>query len=114
MVPRSIPTGSPSARVLYEHPWTNDWGNLWVYSSFVDATLPAYRSEMVFVDGAPLRQEILEDYEKTGKQYTNYTGYTAPQQALTPGTFGVAERDENGNKIFIRPAGRYQPGECPR
>ena len=97
---------------IYEHPWTNDWGNLWVYSSFVDATLLAYRSEMVFVDGKPLRQEILEDYEKTGKQYTNYTGYTAPQQALTPGTFGVAERDENGNKIFIRPAAGINPANA--
>ena len=89
---------------LYAHPWTNDWGNLWIYDKFVDATLLAHRSEMVFVNGKPLRQQILEDYSKTGKIYDTYTGYTDPQQALTPGTFGVAERDENGNKLFIKPA----------
>ena len=89
---------------IYEHPWTNDWGNLWIYDKFVDATLLAHRSEIVFVNGKPLRQQILEDYSKTGKIYDTYTGYTDPQQALTPGTFGVAERDENGNKLFIKPA----------
>ena len=94
---------------LYEHPWTNDWGNLWIYDDFVDATLLAYRSEMVFVDGQPLRQEILEDYTKTGKQYNDYAGFNDPAQTLTPATFGVAERDENGNRLFLRPGQGIDP-----
>ena len=94
---------------LYQHPWGNDWGNLWVYDQFVEATLLAHRSEMIFVDGEPLRQAILEDYEETNDRYTNYIGYNDPAQTLTPGTFGVAERDENGNQLFIRPTEGVDP-----
>jgi hypothetical protein len=33
-----------------------------------------------------------------------YQRFLDPATTLKPGTFGVAERDENGNKIFLRPA----------
>jgi hypothetical protein len=33
-----------------------------------------------------------------------YQRFVDPATVLKPGTFGVAERDENGNKIFVRPA----------
>ncbi|WKN44878.1 carbohydrate-binding protein [Tunicatimonas pelagia] len=86
---------------VFEHSWTRDWGNVWAPRG--GASLLAYRSEMVFVNGQALRQKILEDYSKTGNVYDTYVGYTAPQGVLETSSFGVAERSENGDKLFVKP-----------
>jgi hypothetical protein len=98
------------AQGLYEHAWTHDLGNEeGPWGQYNPKKLLGHRSEMVLVNGQPLRQVILEDYEYVpgkgwgGKGQHNYKQMLDPAQVLEPGTFGVAERDENGNKIFVRP-----------
>jgi hypothetical protein len=92
---------------IWSMEWTNDFGN---------ATLPwgadfviAHRREMVFADGEPLKQILLEKYswKKAGNwsiktPATTYEGFSLPADTLKPGTFGVAEREENGNRLYIR------------
>ena len=58
---------------------------------------------MVFINGELLKQVILEDYtvDTENKRY-NYRGFLNPQETLTPGSYGVAERSENGNKIYLK------------
>ena len=85
---------------IYQHDWPIDSKN-----GFYDwpASLIAHRAEMVIVNGQMQRQRILEDYSKTGNVYDTYTRFIKPEDTLTAGTFGVAERDENGNKIYLYP-----------
>lgn len=85
---------------IYQTNWPHDFGN-----NYHDwkSDLIAHRCEMVFVNGQPLRQVILETYSKSGNQFTTYTGFRKPEDVLTPGTFGVAERSENGDRLFIYP-----------
>jgi hypothetical protein len=74
------------------------------------------RAEMMFLDGHPLRQRLIEVYDYTAKgnavefervkQAYRLREVLDPRAALTPGTFGVAERDDSGkwaNRIFARP-----------
>ncbi|MBD3182920.1 cellulase family glycosylhydrolase [Candidatus Poribacteria bacterium] len=113
--------------ICYEHPWPYDFGfnpGGWKQNN------PKYpyehRSELAFVNGKPLRQIMLEVYEYKPPEskpfpedtiidpypgvpqdinkhgiYT-YVGMTDPEK-LPPGSFGIAERDENGNRIYLRP-----------
>jgi hypothetical protein len=96
---------------LYSANWAHDFGNF-AYPWEAKEVL-AHRSEMVFVNGEPLRQVLLEqyDYEPGGTVWVSnvgtwtYRGFVSPQ-TLSKGEFGVAERDENGNRIYLRlPAG---------
>ena len=95
---------------LYSAEWPHDWGN----HSYAWETprVIGHRSEMAFVDGQPLAQVLIEDYDydRTGqlmdhanrKQKWDYKGLRDPKESLPPGSFGVAERKENGDKIYIR------------
>jgi hypothetical protein len=98
------------AEGVYEHAWPHDLGNeQGPWGQYNPKKLLGHRSEMVFFNGEPLKQVILEDYEYipgkgwSGKGQHNYKGFLDPAATLEPGTFGVAERDENGNRIFIKP-----------
>ncbi len=56
-----------------------------------------------------MRGGLLEKYDYTwpdsfsGKGKHKYISFDEPKDVLQPDTFGVAELDENGNKIYIRP-----------
>ena len=95
---------------VYSHAWTFNWGN-WAYPWEAPEVL-GQRAEMVFVDGKPLKQVLLEtydysisgtleDHDKRNQKWI-YHGFLNPMEALKIDTFGVAERPENGKKIFVR------------
>ena len=95
---------------VYEHDWPYDFGN-WTTSHgrHNPPAILGHRAELVFLNGEPLKQIILEKYNYThngsDKQSVGtwtYQGFNQPLSTLTEGTFGVAERDENGNKIYIK------------
>ena len=96
--------------VYYEHDWPYDFGNDGgAWGKHGPKKVIAHRSEMVFINGQPLKQVLLEKYDYSwpdssgGKGKHQYIGFDAPKNVLKPNTFGVAELDENGNKIYIRP-----------
>ena len=94
--------------------WPHDLGNTNVPWNKMTNVL-GQRSEMAWIDGRPLVPRILEEYELSGfwtveteeskrsETRARYVGYHAPGDALVPGSFGVAEREENGNRIYVRP-----------
>jgi hypothetical protein len=93
----------------YQHDWPYDFGNDGgPWGRYNPKKVIAHRSEMVFVNGQPLKQVLLEKYNYTwpdafrGKGNHEYIGFDNPQDVLEPGTFGVADLDKNGNKIYIR------------
>lgn len=97
---------------IYTHPWNHDFGNEeGPWGQYNPKKLLGHRSEMVFVNGQPLRQVILEDYDYkpgegwSGKGQHTFKGMLEPAGVLEPGTFGVAERDDHaqGNTIFVCP-----------
>ncbi len=90
----------PYKEGIWQTAWPHNFGNNYHDWS---AELIAHRCEMVFINGQPLRQVILETYAESGNQFISYAGFRKPEEVLTPGTFGVAERFENGDKIFICP-----------
>ncbi|MBW3625547.1 MAG: right-handed parallel beta-helix repeat-containing protein, partial [Armatimonadetes bacterium] len=116
--------------LYYEHPWPHDFGfNPGGWRSHNPKLPLEHRKELAFINGKPLKQVELELYDYTPSAYDKkfppgtktdpfkgvpqnfefhgvyrYKGFRNPAEALEPGTFGVAERDENGNKIFVRPA----------
>jgi hypothetical protein len=95
---------------LYAADWPHDWGN-WA-NTWESPRVLGHRSEMVFVDGQLQRQKLLEEYDfdRSGtlidhgnrKQAWTYKSFKQPAEVLSPGSFGVAERDENSNKIYLR------------
>lgn len=94
---------------LLVHDWPASFGN---YAPFWGPPrLIAHRREMAFVGGDALRPEVLETYkigglglwDSQGVTY-DYRGLRDPRTTLTPGTFGVTERPENGRFVFLRPA----------
>lgn len=96
--------------LYYEHDWSYDFGNHGgAFGKHGPKQLISHRSEMVFLDGQPLKQVLLEKYNYTwpdsfsGRGNHEYIGFDKPKDALKPGTFGVAELDENDNKIYVRP-----------
>lgn len=104
---------SDDGRLLYyQHEWTHDFGNIeGPWGQYNPHKVMGHRAEMLFLNGQPLRQVLLETYDYQpgegwrGKGKHEYTGFKDPAQALTPGTFGVAERNDHpqGNRIFVKP-----------
>jgi hypothetical protein len=108
--PSSWKTIQRNGIVYYEKDWFYDFGNNGgAWGKYNPPDVIAHRSEMVFVNGQPLKQVLLEKYSYTtpndyqGKGSYSYLGYEQPYNALQPGTFGVAELDKNGNKIYLCP-----------
>ena len=100
---------------LYAAAWPHHWGH---HCYVWETPRPlGHRSEMVFVDGELMSQVLIEQYqyERTGelidhgnrKHSWKYQSFREPKTAMPPGTFGVAERDKNGNRLYLRlPAGK--------
>ena len=93
---------------VYERDWPYDIpmyaGNLGKYNP---QEVIGHRREMLFVNNQPLKQILLEEYEYNlgagGEGSWTYTRSRNPRNVLTPGTFGVADRDANGvNKIYLK------------
>jgi len=94
----------------YVHDWEYDFGNRGgAWGKYGPESVISHRSEMVFLNGEPLKQILLENYdytrpdERRGRGEHKYSGFSEPESVLTPGSFGVAERAENGNKIYLKP-----------
>jgi hypothetical protein len=95
---------------LYSHPWPHQFGNYaWRWDS--NRSLVSQRMEMAFLNDRPLKPRILETYTTTGiglrtprdeKITHTYSGFRDPKTILRPGEFGVSERAENGQKIWVR------------
>lgn len=91
---------------IWSHDWPYNFGNF-AYPWSVPGVL-GHRREMVWIAGQPLRPVLLETYDvkglasfgETPVSWT-YTGFRTPQMALTAGTFGVAERPENGKRLYV-------------
>jgi len=105
----SAPLASGSGQ-FYSHDWAYQFGNdggPWGKNG--PKKVIAHRSEMVFINGVPLRQVLLENYKYTwpegwgGKGTHTFQSAEDPAKALEPGTFGVLERPEQGGKIFFSP-----------
>lgn len=95
---------------LLIHDWPHAFGNFAPF--WGPKGLIAHRSELAFVNGIALRPQPLEEYkisgmgEWAGKVVYEYRGTRDPAKTFKPGEFGVAERPENGGKIYVRlPAG---------
>jgi hypothetical protein len=91
---------------LYSSDWSHDFGNL--SPSWGQRNLVGHRREMLFVNGHPFKPVVIENYRAenqgqwtTQPQTYTYLGLTDPH-TLPPGSFGVAEREENGNRIYLR------------
>ncbi len=98
---------------LFRTDWAYDWGNH--AAQWETPKVLGHRAEMVFVDGQLMDQVLIEayDYSISGelmdhgnrKQQWEYRGFTDPTEhpeVMPPGTFGVAERDDSGNKLYLR------------
>lgn len=77
------------------------------------------RSEMVFVDGVPLRQELIERYEPLNMGYFGYNDFVrwrylgdrSVEEALDqPDTFAITERLGSTKKLYVRLAPGTSPG----
>lgn len=108
-------------KIFYETAWIHDFGfNPGGWKVYNPKNPYEHRRELVFINGQPMRQVLLEKYTydpkpKEGKtdsfkgvpqnvkKYGIYTylGKAGPE-ILPPGSFGVYERDENGNKLCLR------------
>ncbi|MBC8065349.1 MAG: right-handed parallel beta-helix repeat-containing protein [Chlorobia bacterium] len=95
---------------MYKHPWPHQWGNF-AYSWSAKG-LVAHRSEMLFINGRPLTQRILERYkiggivqdpDNAGKVSYQFTGARSPSEVLKPGEFGVIERPGPSKGIYFCP-----------
>jgi hypothetical protein len=92
----------------YERDWPYQWGN-WGgnWGEWNPTDVRSHRREIVFFNGEALKQELLETYTfkteaKSAEGVHTYTGFRQPD-VLKPGSFGVAEREENGRKIYLVP-----------
>ncbi|MDA3960016.1 MAG: right-handed parallel beta-helix repeat-containing protein [Planctomycetota bacterium] len=114
--------------VWYEHDWPHDFGfNPGGWKQHNPKQPYEHRSELMFVDGVPQRQVLMELYrfkavdpdgvtdafpgvpQNVGKYGTyTYLGATDPAQ-LPAGSFGVFERPENGDKLVWKPAPGVDP-----
>lgn len=94
---------------IFAHPWEHTWGHF-TYRWGPPEPL-GHRREMVIVDGQPLRQVVIERYDYQGHSYDDaragldvrwdYVESYDPAKVLSPGTFGVAERE---GRIYLRVA----------
>lgn len=107
---------------LYSKPWKFNWGlgtNPWYERFGVIVEALGNRREVVWIDGNRLTQVLLEKYvwfdpEKDTRQRDpdgrarnlqgewKYEGF-AGLDALAPGTYGVTEMPEHGQRIYVRP-----------
>lgn len=92
---------------LYRHDWPYDMGNQ--SPPWGPPRVIGHRSEMVFVDGEPMKQVVLERYRvedlhpwSKGPVRWTYIGRHEPETALSVNAFGVYEREDNGNALFLR------------
>ncbi|MEM6312605.1 MAG: hypothetical protein AAF743_00850, partial [Planctomycetota bacterium] len=119
---------------LWSHDWPHDFG---FFAGMMGKQnimgLLGQRQEMIFVDDQWMHPVILEDHsygldttgpiikkegqhggggfaDKTGSW--EYLGFREPAEVLTPGTFGVAEMDENGNRIFLKLDAGVNPNDA--
>ncbi len=92
------------------------------------------RREMLFANGQWLHPVILENHTyafrpgkaklkvgqhgqtpgaiKDKRGYWAYTGFRDPKHALWEGSFGIAEKDENGNRLYVKlPYGVHPAGQ---
>lgn len=93
---------------LFSHPWPHRWGHF-TYRWGPPQPM-GHRREMVFVNGRMLRQVAIERYDYEGHKLSvdgqttlawTYRESLDPAEALTPGTFGVAERQ---GLLYVRVA----------
>lgn len=86
---------------LYAHDWPHDFGHHFLNNARQE--LLGHRGELVFVNAEPQKQIILEEHEYINEDRSyRYKGFLRPEEVMWQGTFGVAERDENGNRIYLR------------
>ncbi|PQV51490.1 putative secreted protein (Por secretion system target) [Jejuia pallidilutea] len=94
---------------VYRHNWSYDFGNY--TPTFGPKAEVAVRRELVVVNGNMMRQIPLERYNITGggNFFGNiepisyeYYGFDDPATSLSDFSFGVAEKDENGNYIYVK------------
>ena len=129
------PVPDPNGEVShYEHPWPYKLGFYPGPWKQHNARLASeHRRELLIVNGVPQQQILLERYDYDGKatqgeneeasgaprevakfgKYT-YTGTLDPAAALTPGSFGVIERDADPAKrrLAWRPAKGIDVGKA--
>lgn len=115
--------------------WSHDWPHAFGFFAGLMGEhnvqqLLGQRREMVFLDGVWQHPVILEDFDYTLKKldqaravegqhggpqvydprgFWTYRGFKPPKDVLFPGSFGVAERDENGKRIWLRLAPGVDP-----
>ena len=94
---------------LFSHPWPFEFGNF-AYAWGAPGVL-AHRREMLWLPGdVPLRPVLLETYEVKGlarfgsSEPLSWTprAFLDPKTTLKAGEFGVAERAENGKKVYVK------------
>ncbi|WP_276748277.1 right-handed parallel beta-helix repeat-containing protein [Chlorogloeopsis fritschii] len=113
LVPLSAwtPTMKTDKGLIYRIPWNYDFGNNGgPYGKYGPKNILAHRRELVFVNGKQQRQVLLEKYKYTfpnafrGTGSYEYLEFVEPQDALQhSGSFGVAEKSENGDFLYLLP-----------
>lgn len=113
LVPLSAwtPVARTDKGTIYRMPWNYDFGNKGgPYGKYGPKNVAAHRRELLFVNGRLQQQVLLEKYNYTypdsfrGTGSYEYLGFVSPESALRyPGSFGVAERYENGNYLYFLP-----------
>lgn len=95
---------------LYKKAWAHDFGTFTL--GWGSKFTIGHRSEMAFVDGELYQQTLIEDlvaiYPDKRNLFSNakpsyeYRGFLDPADHLKTSHFGVAEREENGDAMYIR------------
>lgn len=98
---------------IWSCPWPHRLGNANVPWNKMKNVL-GQRAEMAWLDGSPLVPRVLEEYEMSGfwtvdtpqaersSPGARYVKFHDPREVLRPYTFGVAELEENGRRVFLR------------
>lgn len=105
------PIRSPEGDILY---YTHDWPHSFAldpspYGSAAPRGVRAHHLEMLYCNGKLMSQQLVELYTfevKRGSSGTGthtYVGFSDPAEVLTPGSFAVANREENGKRLFFMP-----------
>ncbi len=102
---------------IWSIPWTHDFGTF-SYSWATPLPLGG-RRELVRIDGRPLMPVLLERQKTEGTWDAwsgkpipfAFAGFTKPVDGLRPGQFAVAERPENGERLWVRLAPGEHPGD---
>ena len=116
---------------IWSAPWPHDFGfHAGLMGRNNIMKLLGQRREMVFINDQWQHPVILEDHDYSLKKldrarkkegqhgggrthsavgHWTYRGLKQPTDRLFTGSFGVAEKDENGNKLYIRPPDGVHP-----